>query len=378
MSILAREIIGRGSLFGRFRGKEIEPLTAYWGAELALRAARYYHTELSEAMAPVVAERCGGNPFYITAITQQAAEQSKALKDEETVNEMLAVDLSSGFIWGELNDQVSRWIERINEYGITKWVLYLSALEEGDRLDLERIQQQLREREGKDVSLETIRDVLIKLSRGDLLQYMELGGWFRKADDPILLEFLKVWGRIEVEGQSRETVQYELVAKYQKLDRKFHEYKGYLGEIFMAQVLWNSQNRTLPGHCFHSQEDLAIPWHFNFIRHRMRLSVGSGREIDLVAAAGGHMWICQSKWWIQEKVGKRELQALEQQGELVRETQTVITLTLWIFAYCGLTREAEAYARERGILWSSLPEFNELLQYVGLRQLPQFSEEPQD
>ena len=40
--------------------------------------------------------------------------------------------------------------------------------------------------------METIRDVLIKLSRGDLLQYMELGGWFRKIDDPILLEFLKV------------------------------------------------------------------------------------------------------------------------------------------------------------------------------------------
>ena len=62
-------------------------------------------------------------------------------------------------------------------------VLYYSALEEGDRLDLDRIQKELAEREGKVVPMETIRDVLIKLSRGDLLQYMELGGWFRTKQD---------------------------------------------------------------------------------------------------------------------------------------------------------------------------------------------------
>jgi len=78
-------------------------------------------------MLPVVADRCGGNPFYITAVIQQAAEQGKPIVSEETLNEILAVDLSSGFIWAELNDQVTKWIERINEYGITKWVLYLST-----------------------------------------------------------------------------------------------------------------------------------------------------------------------------------------------------------------------------------------------------------
>jgi hypothetical protein len=200
MSILAREILGRGSLFGRFDSHPIEPMTNYWGARLALKAALYHKTDIPYEMAPVVADRCGGNPFYITAVVRQAAKQGKPIVSEKSLNEILAVDLSSGFIWAELNDQVTKWIERINEYGITKWVLYLSALEEGDRLDLDRIQKELAEREGKVVPMETIRDVLIKLSRGDLLQYMELGGWFRKIDDPILLEFLKVWGRIEVEG----------------------------------------------------------------------------------------------------------------------------------------------------------------------------------
>jgi hypothetical protein len=125
MSILARETLGRGALFGRFDSTPTEPITGYWGARLAIKAALYHGADIDEAMAPVVADRCGGNPFYITAVVRQAGKQGKALVSEKVLNEILAVDLSSGFIWAELNDQVSRWIDRMNEFGITKWVLYL-------------------------------------------------------------------------------------------------------------------------------------------------------------------------------------------------------------------------------------------------------------
>ncbi len=371
MSILSREIIGRGSLFGRFRSKPIEAMTNYWGAELALKAARYYQAHITEEMAPIVAERCGGNPFYITAVIQQAAEQGKMLQNEETLNEMLAVDLSSGFIWGELNDQVSRWIERINDYGITKWILYLSALEEGDRLDLERIQRELREREGKDVPIDTIREVLIKLSRGDLLQYMELGGWFRKVEDPILLEFLKVWGKIEVEGQPSALVQDDLLTRCETLQRRYHEYKGYLGEVYMSQVLLSGTQKTFPGHVFHVDDDITMPWRFSYVHHRVRLGSGTGKEIDLFGAAGSEVWICQSKWWTQEKVGMEELQEFLAQGEQVQAERTPRTLRLWLFAYRGLTGKAQQCAREQGILWSTKTELNELLRLLGLRELPE-------
>lgn len=112
MSILAREIIGRGSLFGRFESKPIGPLSRYWGTGQALRSARYYQTELSELMAPMVADRCGGNPFYINAVIRQSAALQKPLVDEEAINNVLAVDIASGFIWAELHEQVSGWIER--------------------------------------------------------------------------------------------------------------------------------------------------------------------------------------------------------------------------------------------------------------------------
>jgi AAA+ ATPase superfamily predicted ATPase len=373
MSILAKEILGRGSLFGRFRSRPIESMTEYWGAELALKAARHYKADIAETMAPVVTERCGGNPFYITAVIQQSVELNKPMTDETVLNEILAVDLSSGFIWGELNDQVSGWIARINEYNITKWVLYLSAMEEGDRIDLDRIHRQLLEKEGKDVSVDIIRDVLIKLSRGDLLDYMELGGWFRKVQDPILLEFLKVWGRIEVEGISAYRVQKEIQQKYQLLEKKIKDQLGYLAEIYMAQILWNCQNRTLAGKWFHSDTDIIIPWHFNYIWHRTRLGAGKDMELDIEAAAGSEIWIGESKWWKDRKAGIHDVEILMNKGDLFRrkEGPGLKTLRIWFFSYSGFTEEAEEFIKENGILWSSKKELNDMLNYAGLRRLPE-------
>ncbi len=377
MSILAREILGRGSLFGRFDSHPIEPMTNYWGAQLAFNASRYHRAEIEEKMFPVLADRCGGNPFYITAIIRQAAKQKKPIISEEVLNEILAVDLSSGFIWAELNDQVTKWIERINEYGITKWVLYLSALEEGDRLDLDRIQKKLAEREGKVVSMETIRDVLIKLSRGDLLQYMELGGWFRKIDDPILLEFLKVWGRIEVEGHDRAAVQNDLRTQYQTIKRRIYDHRGYLAEVYMAQILWSGQNKTLPGKFFHSEKDITLPWHFSYVKLRSKLGGGKGMEIDVEGGAGKERWICESKWWTNRKVGQAEVESLMQKGNAVKEEvgEGLRILRLWFFANDRFTENAEALMLKNGVLWSVREDLDGLLKCLGLRELPELADE---
>jgi hypothetical protein len=376
MSILAREIIGRGSLFGRFRGHDIEPLSGYWGKELALNTARYYRAEISEKTAPVISERCGGNPFYITAVVQQAAEIGKPVSDEHALNEILAVDITSGFIWGELHDQVTRWIKRINGHKVTKWILYLSALAENEetdkknRLNLERIRQEIKKREGTDVPLETIRDVLIKLSRGDLLEYLEMGDWFRRIKDPVLLEFLKVWGRIEVEGHDQRRVRDELVEEYESYKRRISEYKGYLAEVHMSQVLLDSQNKTLPGKFFNSPEDVTMPWMFHYVRHRMRIGSGKGREIDLLGAAGSEKWVCQSKWVTGDRIGIGVLRELTAQADAVREDMNPKVIRMWIFAHEGLTGDAKKFAEDHGILWSARREFDGLLEYLGLRPLP--------
>ncbi len=371
MSILAREILGRGALFGRFESHPIEPLTGYWGTELTRKAAKYHQANVEEETAPIVAERCGGNPFYITAVVKQAAKQGIALSDEENLNRILAVDLSSGFIWAELNDQVTKWIERINDYGITKWILYLSALEEGERLNLERIQQALLEKENKHVTLEKIQEVLIKLSRGDLLTFMELGRWFKKVDDPILLEFLKVWGRIEVQGHDSGEVRDDLRQKYKHIKRQFSELTGYLAEVFMAQVLLNAQRQSLPGQYFHHDHEITMP-DFTYVRLRERLGVGSNKEIDVHGAAGIEHWVAESKWYTDRKVGLELVKKLLNKAALVKKERKPDFVRAWFFAHNGFTPQAEKFMEDNGVFWSTRADLDALLDEVGLRRLPKF------
>ncbi len=369
MSILAREILGRGSLFGRFDSDPIEPLTGYWGAELTRKAAKYYQANIKEDIAPVVAERCGGNPFYITSVVRRAVKLGKDIVDEQTLNTILAVDLSSGFIWNELNDQVNRWITRINEYGITKWILYLSALEEGEELDIGRIQQALKEREKKDVSIEKIREILIKLSRGDLLEYKELGGWFGKVDDPILIEFLRVWGKIEIERQNKNVVQNELQKKYSRVKRQFHELAGYLAEVYMAQILLNARRKTLPGRYFNQERDIAVP-DFVYVALREQLGAGANTEIDVHGAAGIEQWVAESKWLHDRKVGVSEIQKLLDKAVRVKNNLDADFVRVWFFGHDGFTKEAIALMLEEEVLWSTRAELDGLLEYVNLRRLP--------
>ncbi|MCP4691912.1 MAG: hypothetical protein GY859_27960, partial [Desulfobacterales bacterium] len=163
--------------------------------------------------------------------------------------------------------------------------------------------RQLAEKEGSDVSLEVIRDVLIRLSRGDLLEYMELGGWFRKVDDPILLDFLKAWGKFEVEGQRQAKVVTDTIKRYGKLKRQVNDQKGFLAEMYLSQILWSGQRKTFPGRYFHGETDVEMPDAFVDIRHRLRLDASAESEVDVYASTGTEVWLCESKWWETQKVG---------------------------------------------------------------------------
>ncbi len=371
MSILADDMVGRGALYGRFEYEHIAPLTDYWGAELALRCARYYGADLPELMAPVLSDRCGGNPFYITAAIRQAARQEKGIADEETLAEMLAVDINSGFIWGELSDQVNRWIRRVNEFGATKWILYLAAIEDEPEISLERIQAELKQQEGVEVSLQKIKETLVKLARGDLLEYKAFGNWFGKINDPILNEFLRVWGETEVRRQNPAWVEKKTIQSFSAIERRFHDYKGYLAEVFMIQLLWNGQGKRLPGKCFHSEDDIVVPDRFIFIDQRHRPGAGPKMEIDIYADAGKHVWLGESKWW-NKPVGPDAAVNLIRQGEIMKEREGdgLETLRLWLFAHNGVTEKAADLMRENGVLWSDGADLNNLLEMVGLRRLP--------
>ena len=135
--------------------------------------------------------------------------------------------------------------------------------------------------------------------------------------------------------------------------------------------MWEAQRRKLPGQFFNREEDVQMPHRFVYVEHRMRFGAGEGQEVDVLGAAGAEIWVCQSKWWVEQPVGVGVLRTLEAKEDLVWEKMREVgKVRLWLFANAGLTVEAKAYAAEHGILWSARAEFDELLAYLGLRALP--------
>jgi hypothetical protein len=379
MSILLMEMVGKGALFGRFKFKKIEAMTSYHSSDLALKVAQKYKADINTNIAPVIAQRCGGNPYYITALIQHAAELQRCIHTEADVNDILAIDITSGFIWGELSDQLHKWITRINQSNITKWILYLASLEENGRdddpsddkeIDLTKIQKALKVKEHVDVDISKIRDIMIMLSRGDLLECRALS--FFRIKDPVLSDFIKVWGKIEMDRMKFDQVKNDLRNQYYKFSKKsLDEYKGYLAEIHMSQILLASQKKILPGKWFHQEQSIEMP-EFSFVNHRFRLSSGISKEIDLLGAAGPEAWVCQSKWVEKTKIGINVLKNLLEQSTEVKKNMNLLFMKQWIFAHDGLTKDAELFAKEKNIFWSDRIDLDALLKHLNLRPLYSF------
>nr|VFJ58293.1 MAG: hypothetical protein BECKFM1743A_GA0114220_102114 [Candidatus Kentron sp. FM]VFJ72341.1 MAG: hypothetical protein BECKFM1743C_GA0114222_106481 [Candidatus Kentron sp. FM]VFK11616.1 MAG: hypothetical protein BECKFM1743B_GA0114221_101985 [Candidatus Kentron sp. FM] len=367
----SRAVLGHRALFGRFETHPLEPLSGYWGAELARRLAKYYKTAIAEEITPVLAERCAGNPFYMGAVVKQAARQGRELASEEDLNAILTLDPAGGFIWAELDEQVNRWIASMDRDGdgLAKWVLYLSTREEGPRLDPARLGEALREREGRDVPREKISEVLVGLSRGELVRYREPGGYFEKSDDPILLEFLELWGEIHVQGRDSAQVRDELRRKYRRQERKADELTAYLAEVYMAQVLLNAQGKALPGRCFHREDDLPIP-RFSYLRLQARFGTGPDGQVNIHGGAGVEHWVAQGRWHHGHLVSIPSVQKLLEKAAMVKKARGPDRVRVWFFSHSGFTREAEQFMEEADILWSTRENLGELLNHVGLKQLP--------
>lgn len=100
-------------------------------------------------------------------------------------------------------------------------------------------------------------------------------------------------------------------------------------------------------------------------------------EIDIYAGAGKEVWLAESKWWTNKKVGADVVENMLKQAEIVREREGkyLKTLRLWLFAHDGITREAEKLIQDNGILWSSRTELDGILDQVKLRRLPDLGDE---
>jgi hypothetical protein len=196
------------------------------------------------------------------------------------------------------------------------------------------------------------------------------------------LDFLKAWGKFEVEGQRKTKVITDTVKQYDRLKRQIHDQKGYLGEIYLSQILWNGQRKTFPGRYFHSEKDVTFPHTFYEIRHRLRLDASAESEVDVYAFGDREYWLCESKWWETQKVGVPVVMEFLELAEKLKdfeerkyfEGERPLVIKLWLFAYNGVNQAAEALLQQYAVYWSTREDLDALIKMVGLRKLPEFSD----
>ena len=167
-----------------------------------------------------------------------------------------------------------------------------------------------------------------------------------------------------------------LSKKYIHVTKKFSEYKGYLAEVYMIQILWNAQRQTLPGKFFNVSSDITVPDRFFYINQRSRLKSGDGMEIEILAAGAVEIWLAESKWQ-NKKVGVGVIRNMLKQKEIVeaQEAEPLDKVQLWLFAYNGVSRQAMALIKKHQVLLSTKNDLNQLLMYMKLRELPDFAVE---
>ena len=72
-----------------------------------------------------------------------------------------------------------------------------------------------------------------------------------------------------------------------------------------------------------------------------------------------------------KKIGVGVLKTLLVQAKMAREERNPPVLRIWLFAHEGLSPKAMKLAKKQGILWSTREDLDGLLEYLGLRKLPE-------
>ncbi len=366
MTLVLRDVVGSGPLYGRLMVEHIRGLHPVYGAELARRLAAFYGVGISEAMAGHLAERTDGNPFYITAVVRQAATLGVSLDVPEELNQALATDLIKGAIFSELWQQVMHFVMGENQYGVrSELVEFLAQYGVG-----EQISERDMELFGDKVGLGSVEvhGLFAALARADLVEEGPLGVAYSAVRDPILNEFLRVW--VRVKRQSRGQLLREKYSEYQKRARRMDEYVGYVAERWVELLMTKWRGEVVSGEYFGVEGEVELPRFEEVGKERLKAPGGPTVEVDVVGWGWGQVWLVECKYW-KRKVGLGEVQEFEERMERAMSAVEAEYARRWFVSKSGFAAEAEEYLRERGGVHSDGEQLNYLLQRYGLRKLPE-------
>jgi hypothetical protein len=321
---------------------------------------------VTDEMAAEIARRTGGNPFYIDCIIRSAGDQGAALTDPATVAQVIAFELTQGTIWSELYRQLNYYFRVINEYGITKNIFYFATRYQDERINPRTIATKMAHWK---VTEDDVYNVLLALSRADLIEEKVAGTEFYNVKDPILREFADAWARVEVENETWDTATSELVAKYRQVSEEYADFRGYVAELFIHLLMTKFDGRTVEGSTyFHIPENVVLPKFMWVDSRRVKTPSSPEYQLDVVGMVMPAIWVVEVKNTVRP-VGVEEIKKVEEAARVAAADLHGEKVTIWYISLQGVTRGAATYMTRRKMLYSSIEEVNTLLSLFGLRPI---------
>ena len=369
VTLLTKDIIGRGPLYGRFRAEYIRGLDGYYVMELAQRLSRQYGVAVTPETAGELDRRTGGNPCYLDCIFAGAQREGKHLDSMDRVNEVISYELTQGGIWAELYRQLNYYFTKINEKGVTKNIFYFASRHQDEEIDPAYIAKKMSH---WGVDEENVREVLLALSRADLIEERVAGTEFYNVKDPILREFADAWARVDVEASTWEETEREFIQRYRKATGRLSDLRGYTTELMIKFMMTRFDGREVDAKAYFgaSRSKAEQLRRFQWVDSRkVKLPSGPEYEIDIVGAGVPDVWFVEVKH-TQKPVGISQVRKFERACRVAAQLITGEVITRWYVSVAGFTKQATAYLRKNGFLYSTGAQVNALLESFGLRKLP--------
>jgi len=367
VTLMTQDILGRGSLFGRTRPIYIRGLEGYHVEELCQKLGKYHSVSITSEMSGELYRRTGGNPFYLNCIFARARKLNRDLVDYTAVNSVISYELTQGTIWSELYRQLNYYFVTINEKDITKNIFYFASRYQDEEIKPKEVAQNMRH---FNVTEQEVREVLLALSRADLIQEKLAGSTFFNIKDPILREFADAWARVDVENATWEEAEDELLAKYNKLSGEYRDFKGYTAEIFVQFLMTKFNYQEVDGkEYFNYDSQVLLPKFIWIDSKKVKLTTTREYQLDVVGKRTPYLWLAEVKY-TEKPIGLPLVKKFESACDVAIKTFKGEEVTRWYISTGDFTRPAIKYLKEKGFLYSNREEVNKLLRWFGLRELP--------
>ncbi|HID28367.1 MAG TPA: hypothetical protein EYP22_11285 [Methanosarcinales archaeon] len=299
VSLIFREIISKGPLLGRFSPRYVEGLEEKYVIELCDKLGALLNIEVPEELGIYLHQYTAGCPYYIKQFLQTSSSMLRERKEKELTREVLGnaitYELTTGQIWHDLEEQITSYFS-LNEWGIVRTLLFLATKFE-DTFDIAYLAKEVN------ISETEVREILSRLARADLIS--DDFGVFRNVQDPVLLRFLEIQYRLEIEGfrdHKRELMDKE----YRKQIRLLKSKIGILFEYKLRELMRNWDDREVDGALFNTKEKVKLQ-KFDYVKEEWIKVQGS--RLYQIDAYGSTVYpdATQAVWLVESKCQKNPI-----------------------------------------------------------------------